>query len=670
MVFPVLVGTLAAGGVVALHGLLRLQEGVALLGHAERNATHLAMLAERSLDLQVDPLRRMYGNWLRGELRWNNLAPAAEQVMQENLACRTIVWARESGVVQAVAPTRGNAALIGRDLRDDPCWGPALRQALQGGREAIALAGDGWPTDGPSLVVALPLVTPSERAARNDGVILARLALPAALGLFRSQVSADFDYQLVDQQGREVLASPTRPTTEAATSAVAALDQRWKLRLWPTSDFRSHQSGWRMPSQWVLGLGLAASVLAGLGVLQTVRHRHHQAVQSARHVAALETLHRVYQAATLDESLDLLVQTVPQVLGVDLCAMALCGGQGGPMTIAAATRPQAEAIIGGRLDVEGTAAAAAVGKPGTVVVEDSGRGDPLHPMLAPLVQGGSVVYVPMFKHDGALQGMLVFARGRAGAFDGEQVSLARLFSIRAAAAIETARLHAQALSDARTRATLLRELQHRVKNTLAGIVALLSVGDRDLPEDVRRWLDRVTDRIRTIAAAHDLLAGPMGLVSLRELVGQVLPSLSALRCHEIVMRSEISGDDVTLNGQQAISLAMVLHELAYNAVVHGLAGGGRLTVRVRRPDERRVAIEIIDDGVGCGAAGESAGAVRDDGIRAVGGAQRTRTASGHGLALVRELVGRELRGTFSLQRGPTGGTVARVEFEPEALVGV
>lgn len=669
LVFPVLVGTLAAGSVVALHGLLRLQEGVALLGHAERNATQLAMLAERSLDLQVDPLRRMYGNWLRGELRWNNLAPAAEQIMAENVACRAIVWARESGVVQAVAPTRGNAALIGRDLRQDLCWGPALRQALQSGRESIDLASEAWPTDGPSLVVAMPLVTPSERAARNDGVILARLALPAALGLFRSQVSPDFDYQLVDQQGREILASPNRPSTEAATSAVAALNQRWKLRLWMGSDFLAQQPGWHMPSQWVLGLGLTASVLAGLGVLQTVLHRHRRLLQSARHVAALETLQRVYQAATLDESLELLVQTAPQVLGVELCAVALCSGQSPDMTIAAATRPLAAPIIGKRFAVHDTGAAPAVAGPHAVASEDGARGGPVHPALEPLVRGGSLLYVPMFKQEGTLLGMLIFARSRPGVFDGEQVSLARVFAIRAAAAIETARLHAQVLSDARTRATLLRELQHRVKNTLAGIVALLSVGNNEFPQDVQRWLDRVTDRIRTIAAAHELLAGPMGLVSLRDLVGQVLPSLSALQTGDIVIHSEISGSDVSLSGQQAISLAMVLHELAYNAVAHGLAGGGKLIVRVSRPDNNRVTIEVIDDGVGCRLAGDAGRAPRTEAGTPGSAPPRAIPRSGHGLALVRELVGRELRGTFGLRRAPSGGTVATVEFEPDISPG-
>jgi len=67
-------------------------------------------------------------------------------------------------------------------------------------------------------------------------------------------------------------------------------------------------------------------------------------------------------------------------------------------------------------------------------------------------------------------------------------------------------LHEQAGRDAQTKAILLRELHHRVKNNLAGIVGLLSMHEPDLPPSAQQWLQRVRERIgrwrgRTICSA-------------------------------------------------------------------------------------------------------------------------------------------------------------------------
>src|SRR5205823_5265129 len=113
-----------------------------------------------------------------------------------------------------------------------------------------------------------------------------------------------------------------------------------------------------------------------------------------------------------------------------------------------------------------------------------------------------------------------------GDFTNGQRELTQILAARAGAAIENSKLLEQTRTDADTKAVLLRELNHRVKNNLAGIVGLLSMGEPEMPPATRRWLDRVIERIRILAGAHELFAGGVATAGLSDLVAKVLPSLS------------------------------------------------------------------------------------------------------------------------------------------------
>jgi two-component sensor histidine kinase len=225
--------------------------------------------------------------------------------------------------------------------------------------------------------------------------------------------------------------------------------------------------------------------------------------------------------------------------------------------------------------------------------------------------------------------------------------------------------------DAEAKAILLRELHHRVKNNLAGIVGLLSMHEPDLPASAQQWLQRVRERIGTMARAHDLFSGGIERVNLQQLVQQVLPSLSVLTPPGVAVKVNTGELDVTFDTSRAVSLAMVLHELCTNALVHGLDGKGTLTISARRTD-RGAIIEVSDEG-GDGAGqdaggtwmGEAIGSNEDEESSDVpwkGEATATAVARGTGLYLVRELVRRELKGTVRLRRGAGGGTIATIEL--------
>jgi len=176
-------------------------------------------------------------------------------------------------------------------------------------------------------------------------------------------------------------------------------------------------------------------------------------------------------------------------------------------------------------------------------------------------------------------------------------------SVRAATA-EAEAAQAAALAEARDRADLLaRELNHRVKNLFAVVLAIVRMSGKDEPE-AKPVVDRIADRIHALLTAHQVTQGTPDnpVASLRALVETtVKPYLSADR------RIEIDGPTVELLAKQVTPLGLVLHELTTNAVKYGCwATSGVLQVGWRR-DDGDLVLEWIEQGAGGGTEPRSEG---------------------------------------------------------------
>lgn len=383
----------------------------------------------------------------------------------------------------------------------------------------------------------------------------------------------------------------------------------------------------------------------------------------------------VYQAAGFRESLQTIAELAPGVLNVDLCMVTLLAAEDPEKSmVAAITQPHGADLVGKVFTRRGTNAEVVRATRRMLVVEDARHHPGVHPSFRDRLDVGSVAYLPLLRTGGEFMGTLVMIRRASGPFAPEQLNLAELFAVRAAAAIENAQLLDQTRRDAQAKTMLLRELNHRVKNNLASIITLLSLEEPDLSPTARQWLDRAIDRIRTMARAHDLFSSGAERVSLTDLVAQTLPSLSVAKPPAVELKVELNGaGEVLLRTDRAVSLAMALHELCYNAIIHGVGRAGRGTVTIRgrvdrpakpngqgpptidAPANARVVLEVIDEAPRAPDDGESNTAIP---VR-VG-------AGGLGLMLVDGLVTRELGGAFTLSgdagQGPNRGSVARVEF--------
>jgi two-component sensor histidine kinase len=121
---------------------------------------------------------------------------------------------------------------------------------------------------------------------------------------------------------------------------------------------------------------------------------------------------------------------------------------------------------------------------------------------------------------------------------------------------------------------LLHELNHRVKNTLATIQAIIAQTlrtARDLPS-AKEALER---RIRSMAQAHDLLTSRAWTGA--NLADVVTRTLDAFNLGQVGM----SGPTIDVSPKHALALSLALHELATNATKYGALScpEGRVNVR-------------------------------------------------------------------------------------------
>ncbi len=227
---------------------------------------------------------------------------------------------------------------------------------------------------------------------------------------------------------------------------------------------------------------------------------------------------------------------------------------------------------------------------------------------------------------------------------------------------ENAILAERARRDAQTKAILLREVNHRVKNNLTSIIGLLNAEARFArgadTADVADAMKSVAGRVQGMAGAHELLsAAGWTPLPLSQLAQQIIRLAWGSIPPERRIELEAPESDVRVTPEQATSLALVLNELATNTVKH--AFGDRQTVKVRvdveRQGGRRASGGGAKDGVRL--------FYRDDGPgfpEPVLDGDRMDV----GLYLIKNIVDGSLRGELKLRND--GGAVAEVLF-PQAV---
>lgn len=195
-----------------------------------------------------------------------------------------------------------------------------------------------------------------------------------------------------------------------------------------------------------------------------------------------------------------------------------------------------------------------------------------------------------------------------------------------------------------TKDAMIREINHRVKNNLQTVSALLRLQSRRATDPgAKQSLDDAQRRIYTISMVHEALARTgADTVDFDETFTRLMRLAAGVAATGQKVRTKFEGSFGKVHAEEATSLAVVLNEIVTNAVEHGLKGrDGTITVRAERNCDQ-LDVVIIDDGVGI-----------KEGER----------GSGLGTQIVETMIKSDLLGNISWNPGEGGGTVVKVHAQ-------
>lgn len=181
------------------------------------------------------------------------------------------------------------------------------------------------------------------------------------------------------------------------------------------------------------------------------------------------------------------------------------------------------------------------------------------------------------------------------------------------------------------RNSLTRELNHRVKNTLANVLSIVAL-TRRRATGIDDFAESLGGRIRALSATHDLLSqsdwtnAPIDQVIKSELA----PYMAEGESHVV-----LSGPEISLAPNDALSLGLAIHELATNAAKYGAfsVADGKVSVEWTLATPDRVDVHWREEG---------------------GPAVAEPSNRGFGRDLIEKIVAQELKSEVDLRFDPAG----------------
>lgn len=140
---------------------------------------------------------------------------------------------------------------------------------------------------------------------------------------------------------------------------------------------------------------------------------------------------------------------------------------------------------------------------------------------------------------------------------------------------------------------LMAELDHRVKNTLANIQALVTQSSRSA-ESLKGFVEGLDSRIHSMARAHSLLTQSRWEgVSVQSLLSEELESYE-----QVPGAVSLTGVDAVLTPKSALALSLALHELGTNAAKFGAFSteAGRVAVKWERREDGGLDLSWTESG--------------------------------------------------------------------------
>ncbi|MEP9402197.1 sensor histidine kinase [Sphingomonas silueang] len=195
-------------------------------------------------------------------------------------------------------------------------------------------------------------------------------------------------------------------------------------------------------------------------------------------------------------------------------------------------------------------------------------------------------------------GVLEVDSRKDGRFEEDDLAFMQGFANLIGVAIERLEAEAQLRAAIEHQELLTREASHRVKNSLAMVSAMLNLQMREDDDPrVQRLLGDAQARIVAIGQAHDQLwqGDRVGVVALDRLLCGIIDQLRE-QAPSHAIDCDIAA--LTVSGDTAIPLGLLVTELVTNAVKYAYGDGGGPVEVVTRCDDGELLLTVTDHGVG------------------------------------------------------------------------
>ncbi len=202
--------------------------------------------------------------------------------------------------------------------------------------------------------------------------------------------------------------------------------------------------------------------------------------------------------------------------------------------------------------------------------------------------------------------------------------------------------------------TLLREVHHRVKNNLVGIVALINLQISSLTDPVLiSHLKELETRIRSMEFVHELLylSGDISRIDTTTYINTLSQYLILMYKTKAKVRCRVESESVTMPIETAIPFGLVISEIVSNSLKYAFPD--TFFCKEKRGEENTISITLKSDGKVCLLE------IADNGIGVTSGIDDSLPGS-LGLYLIRFIVEHQLQG--SLEINNTEGTMYTIRF--------
>ena len=177
---------------------------------------------------------------------------------------------------------------------------------------------------------------------------------------------------------------------------------------------------------------------------------------------------------------------------------------------------------------------------------------------------------------------------------------------------------------------LLKEVDHRARNVLAIVDGIVRLSRSDNP---KRYAASIQQRVQALALAHSLLAERgWQEIGVEQVIRQQIEPFSSPRVR-------LAGPDLGVPANMVQPLSLVIHELVNNAVAHGALSAPEGVLDVRWEG------------------GPTPGAITLRWEEVGGPAPSRDPPAGYGMAIMRGMIERQLRGSLSPEWNDTGLTL-------------